>query len=829
MSLNFLKRAYRAIVLNHPVPTLVFILLLTLFFAAFIPQFRLDASSDSLLLEGDESLKYYREIKERYGSDDFLVVTYTPQGDLFARDTLADLKKLRDKLKNLERVNSVTSILDVPLVNSPPVTVDEFKKTIQTLTSPETDKALALEELSTSPLYSDLIISKDGGTTAILVTLEKNDTWREPLKERNSLRKKESEHSLSEGEEDRLARVEREYVRLSEKLQKQQHQDIENIRAILEQHKDKARIHLGGVTMITVDSINFVKNDLETFGLAVICLIIILLTIFFRRPRWVLLPILNCLTVGVIMVGFLGFAGWPVTIVSSNFISLLLIFTLSFSVHQVVRYLEYQDKNPKADQKTIVKESTLKIITPCLFMVITTIVAFGSLVVSDIRPVIDFGLMMSVGLGFSFLISFTLFPSLLMCLKPSEPHKHRDITGRITEFFAASIKRYSRTILIIFVFVILFIGYGASFLTVENRFVDYYKESTEIHQGMKTIDQTLGGTTPLDIIIDAPDDFLEGYKEARQNFIEERQEDRDINIPYTPHIINGYWIVQPRDKLKNIHHYLETLPEIGKVLSFHTTMEMANSIDPEASNTIALATIESDLPKNVRDMLFDSYISSDGNQIRLNARIHESDKTLKRNDLLQKINNHLINEMGIEETRVHLTGMLVLYNNVLQTLFDSQIKTIWTVFITIFVMFTILFRSPYIAAVAFLPNVAITLLVLGIMGWFGIPLDIMTITIAAICTGSADDNTIHYVHRFMAEYKKHGDYWKAVKGSHKSIGRAMYYTSVTIMLGFSILVFSNFVPTIYFGLLTAFAMLMALLANLVLLPLLLTVFKPFKV
>ena len=823
--MNSFKVLYKRVVLDHPYFVVGCMVPVTLFFVAFIPHFRLDASSDSLLLEGDQSFKYYSTIRERYGSDDYVVVTYTPKRDLFDNITLANLSGLRDRLKELKRVKTVTTILDVPLVNSPPVTIDEFRKNQQTLTSPGTDKALARRELVTSPLYSELLISKDAKTTAVLVGFQQDEEWFALSKKRDRLREKELKDGLS-GEEDRqLNAIEAEYAERSKENQREQKEDIAAIRKITQDYRDTADIHLGGVKMIAVDSIEYVRSDLKVFGLAVLCFIIVLLTLFFRKARWVLLPILNCLTVGVMMFGFLGLVGWPVTVVSSNFISLLLIFTMSFSIHQIVHYHEYQADHPQADQHTLVSESTLQIIVPCLFMVVTTIVAFGSLVVSDIRPVIDFGWLMAVGLGVSFLLSFTLFPAVLMFLKPVKPAPHADITGKVTRFFAHAIERHGKPILTVFLIVIVAVGAGILFLTVENRFIDYYKESTEIHQGMKLIDQKLGGTVPLDVIVDAPPDFLASYRKKKEAFIEKRKKE-DPSFVYSPSIVDGYWITWPRADMTAIHKYLEGLSETGKVLSFQTTMAMAHDLDPQAANTILLGFMKEKLPKDVRDMLFNSYISPDGNQLRFNARIYETDKTLKRDKLIKDIGRHLTNEIGLADDRVYLTGMLVLYNNVLQSLFDSQIKTIWTVFITIFVMFTILFRSPWVAGVAFLPNITITVLVLGIMGWLRIPLDIMTITIAAICTGSADDNTIHYVHRFKTELGKHGDYWKAVHASHDSIGRAMYYASVTIILGFSLLAFSNFVPTIYFGLLVALALLLALLANLVLLPLLIVLFKP---
>lgn len=816
------KNIYQKFILDYPKAVLAAVVLSTLFFAAYIPQFSLDASSDSLLLEGDESLKYYRTIKERYGSDDYLVVTYTPKGDLFETHTIQTLKEMRDALEDVQGVKTVTSIVDVPLVESAPDDLEELEDNLPTLMSPDVSMQAARQELVNSPLYSELLISKDAKTTAVMVMFEQDEKWLSLLKERTELREKEREDKLSDQEAETLDRIEEEYSAYSKQQQKEEAKEIAAIRDVVKDYKDNATIHLGGVKMIAVDSIEYVRSDLKIFGAAVLGFIIILLGLYFKTPRWVVLPIVNCTIVGVIMFGFLGLVGWPITVVSSNFISLLLIFTLSFSVHQIVRYREYQTDNPKLEQYDLVCGSTLKIIVPCFFMVVTTIVAFGSLVVSDIRPVIDFGWIMSIGLMVSFIISFTLFPSVLMFMKKPEPPKNKsDATAKVTRFFAHSIENHGKPILITFVGFIIVTAIGISFLSVENRFINYYKESTEIYQGMKVIDEKLGGTVPLDIVVDAPDDFLKAYEQKKQAYIEDGNPDYE-NAPFMG---DGYWLHWPRDEMADIHHYVDSLPETGKVLSFHTTRQLAYDVDPRAANTVIMAATKPQLDPDVREMLFGSYVSDDGNQLRFNARIYETDEDLKRNELIKGINHHLKEDMELGE-RVHVTGMLVLYNNVLQSLFDSQIKTIWTVFITIFIMFSILFRSFYVAAVAFLPNVTITVLVLGIMGWLQIPLDIMTITIAAICTGSADDNTIHYVHRFQTELEKHGDYWKAVHASHETIGRAMYYTSITIMLGFSLLMFSNFVPTIYFGLLVAFAMFLALLANLVLLPLLLVLFKP---
>ncbi len=820
----FLQKTYEKFVLDRPIVALFLVFALTAFLGYHASHFRLDASSETLALENDQDVKYYRSIGARYGSDDYLVITYTPKtGEPFSPEALTDLRDLRDKLASLEHIQSVTSILDVPLINSPPVTIEELSNDVPTLSDPDIDRRMARQELISSPLYGDLLMSRDGKTTALFANFHIDKTLEGLLDERDRLREKGLENGLTDQEKKKLKETEKAYTDYNARFQDQWQRDIADVRSILEQHKDKADIYLGGVPMIVADSIAFIARDLKTFGAGILALLIVLLAIIFRRIQWVLLPMTVCFCVGICVIGFLGLANWPVTIVSSNFISLLLIFTLSFCVHQIVRYRECVRENPGGDQRALVHEMARTISVPCFYMVLTTIVAFGSLVVSNIRPIIDFGWMMAIGLAISFVISFTLFPALLMFLKPEPQRAEHDLTDKITLFSARLIQRRGKIILAGFFVLIILSVWGVSSLYVQNRFIDYYKKDTEIYRGMEVIDHKLGGTTPLDIIIDAPQDFIEFQKEEAE-LMEEEGFGMSEGLP----ILEGYWFSDiVMEDTAAIHNYLDSLPETGKVLSFYTTAQLLQSLkDAEKLDRFYLGVIYNKLPDDVKDFLFDPYIADDGNQLRFSIRIFESMGKLDRQVLLDKIHGHLTIEFGLAEEQVHMTGMLVLYNNVLQTLFRSQILTLWVVFMTMFVVFLLLFRSLKIAAVAIIPNITITLLVLGAMGWMHIPLDIMTITIAAICFGTADDNTIHYVHRMMKEFKIHGHYWQAVERAHTTIGRAVYYTGITVILGFSILAFSNFVPTIYFGLLIGFSMLMALLANLALLPLLIVLFKP---
>ena len=830
--MSTLSQFYFYLILKKPVITLSLLASLMLIFAWQSLNFRLDASSDSLVLENDQDLKFYRIIEKRYGSDDFLFITYTPDDDLFSNEVKKDLRNLSNKLAKINNVKSVITILDVPLIESPPVTLSDIQKKILTLESEETDQKLARQELVNSPLYKNLLISSDGTMTAIQVNFKRDEQYHQLLNQRNQLRELKQERSLSSDERQNLKVVSDQFDLYNASYQTQQSQDIVRVREIMSQHRENASLFLGGLPMITSDSIDFIRHDLMTFGIGVLVFLIILLAIIFQQIRWIVLPMLCCAASGIFMVGFLGWVNWPVTVVSSNFISLMLIITLSLMVHLIVRYRELQSEHVSMDHSELIRQMVSSKVQPSFFTALTTIVAFASLIVSGIRPVIDFGWMMTIGISMSFIIAFTLFPAMLALLPPTQRTFKGDMTSAITSYFAQLIQRFDKRVFIVFLLVSVISIIGMSKLSVENRFIDYYKENTEIYQGMMLIDEKLGGTTPLDVVIDAPAEFFqqdEEIIEEEDGFFDDLGFDLDLDFDADAGITStSYWFNNSKlPKVKEIHQYLDQLSETGKVLSITTSLELLKSLDEDVvMDDFFLSILYKRLPEDIKQSLFYPYMSDDGNQLRFSIRVYESDPNLKREVLLKKIRHHLTTEMGLAEEQVHLTGMLVMYNNLLQSLFKSQILTISVVFIAILFMFFVSFRNFKMASLAIVPNIIAASTVLGIMGWLHIPLDIMTITIAAICIGIAVDDTIHYVHRFTEEYNKDKDYWQAIKRSHNSIGRAMYYTTITITLGFSILALSNFIPSIYFGLLTGFSMIMALLANLTLLPVLIVWLKP---
>ena len=571
-----------------------------------------------------------------------------------------------------------------------------------------------------------------------------------------------------------------------------------------------------------------IENDISVFGAGVLVFMVIILYLFFREKRWVLLPVVCCFVSVLVMVGYLGLTDWRVTVISSNFISILLIVTMSLVIHLIVRYGELYTKNPEAGQRTLVRETVRHMTLPCFYTAITTIVAFSSLVVSEIRPVIDFGWIMTIGISVAFIFSFVMFPALLVLMKPKRSVSSNDATKSLTSAISLFTLNQRNKILIVSLMVVLFCAVGVSNLQVENRFIDYFKTDTEIYRGMSVIDKQLGGTTPLEIIIDADQDFMEAVKKIGSG---ENIEDPFGEDPFNENDETeeeNYWFHgDTLDLVEKIHDYLEKLPEIGKVLSIATTVKVIKILnDGKMPDDYDLALIRKMLPKDMQDTFVHPYLSEDANQVRITMRIEETDPNLNRGDLIKKINKHLINEFEIGEERVNFTGMAVLYNNMLQSLFRSQILTLGMVVLAILAMLIVLFRQIYLSFLAIIPNVLSAGIVLAIMGWLHISLDMMTITIAAITIGIAVDYTIHYIYRFKEEFAQNRDYRAGVNRCHGTIGRAIYYTSITVTLGFSILTLSNFIPTIYFGLFTGLAMVVALVNNLTLLPALILFCKP---
>ncbi len=811
--------AYRHLLLTRPRTALAILSVMLCFFAYHTRDFRVDASVDSLVLEDDRDLQLFREVSARYRTRASLIVTFSPLEDLFSTESLSHITRLREELRPLQTVDSVMTILDVPLVKSSDVPLAQMATNVQTLETPTIDRQRAREELLTSPFYKDLVVSRDGQTTALLINLKEDPELTRWVSERNQLLIKRGAVGLTRAERRDLREISAAYDAARASVDERRHEDIQRIRAIIARYEPYAVLHLGGIPMIADDMVAFVKNDLIIFGSGVFAFLVIILSLIFRESRWVILPLLSCIYAGLTMIGLLGLIGWKVTVMSSNFLSLMLIITISMNIHLAVRYRQLLRDQPDESQLSLVSATMGKMVWPCLYTSLTTIIGFSSLVFSDIKPVVDFGWMMCAGLAVVFLTSFSLFPAILVLLKKSEPAAAGLGRYQLTSWLARVAERNRIAIPVSAVVLLVTSVVGISRLTVENSFISYFKQDTEIYQGLKLIDEKLGGTTSLEVLLNLdPSRFLAEAEEPLDD-------EFDIDVASGPE----YWFTPLKiDKIKSVHDYLDGLPEVGKVLSLASVVRVAEELnDGEELDSLELSLLYRRLPDEVKEPMVDPYFSYGHDEARILLRILDSKEDLRRGEFLEKVRSGLSDELELSDRDVTVTGTLVLYNNMLQSLFTSQISSLGAVMAGIAVMLLILFRSVSLSIIGILPNVLAAATVLGLIGLVGIPLDMMTITIAAITIGIAVDNAIHYIYRFREEFALNGDYVRTLYICHANIGRAVLYTSTTIIFGFSILVLSNFFPTIYFGALTGLAMLIALLAALTLLPRLILLFRPF--
>lgn len=826
--MEIMKCLYDRYILGQPGIVILILLSIFVFLGYQIRYFRLDASADSLILEHDEDLRYYRMINDRYETSDYLLMTYTSERDIFSDDNLTKIKQLRDELAQLDQISSVVTILDVPLLSTPPVPIKNIRQNIKTLESQHVNKAMARAEIGSSPIYQELLVSKDMLSSAFQINLVRDMRFQTLSKQRNRLIDKKLEGSISSKEWSELKRVSYEYFEHRDRLNKKRHEVINAIRKIMDKYRSSAALFLGGIPMISDDMIRFVSNDIKIFGIGIFCFLVLTLAVIFRKVRWVILTMLCCAFSVVAMTGLVSIFGWQVTVISSNFISLQLVITMSITIHLIVRYNELLAEYPNADHKRLVLETVHSILKPCIYTTLTTIAGFSSLLICDILPVINFGWMMTIGLIVSLFVAFLLFPAGLMLLNKEKVKNKREFGHKLTSFFAVFTKEHGYAIYAFTLIIILITFAGVSNLAVENSFIDYFRDSTEIYKGMKMIDRKLGGTTPLDVIID-----FESSSDMNTEPISISDDDMDMFDDFEEfddaEHTDKYWFTP--DKLEligNAHDYLDGFHEIGKILSLHTMMKVIENLnDNKSLDNFGMSLLLNEIPEEFKEKIVYPYVSVKNNQARITMRIKDSIKSLKRDSLLKKIRSGLINRLKLKPVQIHLAGIMVLYNNMLQSLFNSQIRTIGFTILALMLMFLLLFRSFKISFIALFPNILSSMAVLGVMGLSNIPLDIMTITIAAISIGIAVDDTIHYIYRFKHEFETDRNYIASMLRCHKSIGNAMYYTSITIVIGFSILVLSNFIPSVLFGLLTGLAMIIALIASLTLLPRLIILFEPF--
>jgi len=815
--MEFISSIYKKILKQ---PKLILIFLLILLSLSFYQgkKFQLDASADTLLVENDPDLNYLRSVNERYASEDFFVVTYSPKQSL-NKSNIKEFKKFVDEINNFKWVSKTISVLNSPLFESSDKPLIEKIKDIEYITSKNVDFNRALKELKNSPVYKKLIINDDASVFGIVVYIKDNQEYLSALKvNKNFLEKKQKNQLTSE---DKI-QFEKHSIYL-EKLKKQRNKEYENynteIRSHISKYKSQASINLSGIPMIVEDLINYVKKDIVIFGSGVFIFMLITLWIIFRDIKWVIFPLLSCLISIALMIGTLGYLNWKVTVISSNFISIMLVLTMEINIHYIQRYKQFQDLYPKKKETELTQLTANGIFQSILYGVFITIIGFLSFIFCDIRPVIDFGYMMSVGLIISMLVTMILLPSLIIQFKPKIAKQDKSKNSKFFRNLADF--AINKKLLIIFssTAILLASFYGSSKITVENSFINYFNKDTEIYKGMKLIDEKLGGTTPLEIIVNFKDSSSK--KDSGDDFFETSSSDE---------FKDSYWFTNFRTgTITNIHQYLESLPEIGKVLSFYSVIQMGEKInDNKKLGSLEMAILYSKLPDDIKKNIVSPYISIENSEARFSVRVVDSNPNLNRKELLNKIQKHLEENIKLSKDDFKITGVFVLFNNQLQSLYKSQIQTLSFSYFGILIALFILFRSWMLSLIASAPDMVASMLILGSLGFLKIPLDMMTITIATIVMGIGTRAGIYYINRFKSEFAIHKDYKKTIRACHETVGKSIVIAALTIIFGFSILVLSNFNPTINFGILIGIAIFAALILSLTIMPLLLLITKPFK-
>ena len=819
-----LHKLYQNFILQYPLRVLLLTLGIILLFGLNMAKLEIDASAETLLLDDDKDLAFLRQIEKRFKSNEFLVLAYKPKQGLLSKKSLEILQSLTSKLEALPMVTSVDSILTAPLLYSPLRDMESLLKETRTLQNSDINLSLAKNEFLTSPLYKDALVNKNFTITAILINLQKDSTYTQLLTQRTALLVKQKKSKLSPKEKEQLHSINIAFKQHRDLQRLRVNENIQSIRHIIESYKQDATLFLGGVQMISNDIVGFVKSDLATYGSILILLLIIVLGVVFRKTRWVVLPILICTLSVIAITSALGFWGWEITVISSNFIALQLIITISIVLHLIVRHEELTVKYPKASKRRTILLTMLSKATPTFFAIVTTIAGFFSLLFSHIHPIINLGWMMSAGIILSFIISFIVFPTVLMLLKKMPAKQRKPAQFSLPRLSSRVVLHDKKAIFTVTLLAVLFSLTGASQLIVENSFINYFKKDTDIYKGMKIIDQELGGTTPLDVVLTFKGDTLSmdpSTKDEEDSFEDEFESEADQE---------QYWFTDEKIAIiKQVHTYLYALKDTGDVKSFNTILQTAKILNHNKDlDSVEIALLYKKLPQKYRELILAPYVNIEENQVRFSVRIQDSNEELRRNELIKKVRQDLAHMLDPKVVDYQLSNLMVIYNNMLQSLFSSQIATLSFVLIILFMMFLILFRSIQLTLITLIVNIVPIGIIFGFMGWLHIPLDIMTITIAAIAMGIGVDNTIHYIYRFKSEFLKIPAYTEVIQKTNESIGHAMVYTSITIIIGFSILTLSNLVPTIYFGLLTMLVMVAALVSNLILLPKLMLLIRPFS-
>ena len=818
-----IKQKLARMLVSAPKLSLALALILCAFLCAFVPKLAIDASTQTLLLENDKDLELWRDITKRYEIPNTLVIAYTPNSDLLSESSISTLAALSKDLAQIKGVKSVFSMLDAPLLLSSGLKFSDLLGTIPTLKDSNASKEAIKAEFLSSPFYKNSLVSSDFKTTALLLTLEPNPGYNEFIASITAL-----ENTLKNAQNNSTAKTLLKEQRAAfkayrDELRIAEHEQITQIRQVIAKYNQNSQsriphqasssqLFLGGINMIADDMIAFVRSDLATYGLATLLLCSLCLFVYYLQLRYVFLAIFICLVCVGVASGLFGLLGFEITVISSNYIALQLIITLSVVIHLINSYREFFRKKSSFSQKAIVYLALKERMSPCFFAIFTTIIGFISLVFSDIRPIISLGVMMSASITLSLIFSFWLFGSIMSLLSKKSVNTAFERYFSLTTLCAKiALNLRARKVVFAISALGLCVGlWGISKLSVENSFIGYFKENTDIYKGMELIDNKLGGTVPLDIIIS----FKKDKKEPRNSSLDDEFADEFASSDAAQ-----YWFNERRmSVLKSVNEYLKNKEFIGSVSSLADLLEVGKELNEGRElDALALALIYSSLSGERRELILTPFVSIENDELHFSVRTLDSDPRLKRAEFLRSLQNEL-NELVGENAQVKISGAMKLYTNMLDSLFGSQINSLGFVLLAFFATFWLIFASLRLAIIAICINILPLICVLGAMGLAGLSLDIMSITIGSISLGIGVDSAIHYIYRYKRELAHFKDSKKAIIASHASIGYALYYTSFAVFIGFGVMISSNFWPTIYFGALTDLVMFFMLASSLILLP-----------
>jgi hypothetical protein len=773
--------------------------------AAFqLPKLSFNASKTDLIAETDPALASYRAATAEFGGDEFIVLTYEPKREaLFTRNTLNQIAEIQDQVADLPGVVGVTSILDAPLLQSPPIALADLAEGFNTLRDEATDLEMARTELTGSPLYRELLVSADGKAAAMRIDLAPATALQDLMAELGAMRRAGSadNEALRRLEEDvRLARNDR--GEMMARLMAQ-------LRTLQAELSDEAIVHVSGVPAIATDMARYAQRDTIIYGTAAVVLVFLCLSVFFGHWRWAALCLSTAL-IGVLgSLGLVAFLGRPLTVISGSFVSLVVIFSTAFSVHLVVRLRElgrYADG--ATDINALTDQTMVDKFAPCLFTGLTTSAAFAALLLSDVLPIREFGLIMCLAIAITFILNVTFFPAALKRLGGAPVRASQGVVKQhpISRGLLWTGRKMSWGVLALAVLGVGASVYGAQRLSWDSRLIDYFRDGTAVKESLIYIDERFGGTTSVDILIqfdpyqavaDTDDFFFDGTDDYPQR----------------------YWYTDNKVEVaRQLSDALSQRPEVGKILSVATLDAVAQTFnDGEALNSLQLAGVIGRLPASLREELLSPFASPETGLLRISLRIEETEPGFDRKALIDAIYDEATG-LGLAPGDVEVSGVGVLFGNMLESLVRSQFTTFLGVFVLTFTLFAVLLRSLRMAVIGIVPNIVAAAAFLGAMGYFSIVFDVMTVTITSIVVGIGVDNAIHYLHRYRLERRAGAPKAEAVRAAQDNVGQALFITTLTTAIGFSVLLASTFTPTQYFGGLMGAALLGSLIINLTLLP-----------